>query len=304
MKSSSYVLPATLMPAVACCLVTFAAAAGAQRPASLVRNGGCEQSSAWTFADSGFAEGGNPGRCLRIVGTGAATQDVLVARQTLTLTVAVDVLANGVKAHEGKPGYAFAAVYQTDETGRLLANHDFIQITGTQDWQRRSYTFRVDPGADYVSLRCGLFQAGGEVRFDNWTLVPGSEAKRLDEVTEPANHPPRPGVAAILNQPDLPAQAPFFAADDRRGAERGGTGNAPALGRRVGGPNAAQHVAIRLACLADGADIPGGGSLGDHRVPAARRQFCLHGRLHFQSSGRQGRWPVDGRTADCPAANR
>ena len=196
--------PATLLPTVACCLVAIAAAA--ERPASLVRNGGCEQSSAWTLADSRFAEGGNPGRCLRIVGAGAAIQDVLVARQTLTLTVAVDVLANGVKAHEGKPGYAFAAVYQTDETGRLLANHDFVQITGTQDWQRRSYTFRVDPGADYVSLRCGLFQAEGEVRFDNWTLVPGSEAKRLDEVTEPANHPPRPGVAAILNQPDLPVQ--------------------------------------------------------------------------------------------------
>ena len=155
--------PATLLPTVACCLVAIAAAA--ERPASLVRNGGCEQSSAWTLADSRFAEGGNPGRCLRIVGAGAAIQDVLVARQTLTLTVAVDVLANGVKAHEGKPGYAFAAVYQTDETGRLLANHDFVQITGTQDWQRRSYTFRVDPGADYVSLRCGLFQAEGEVRF-------------------------------------------------------------------------------------------------------------------------------------------
>ena len=80
------------------------------------------------------------------------------------------------------------------------------QLTGTQAWQRYSHTFRVHPEADYVSLRCGLFQADGEARFDNWTLVPGSEARRLDEVAEPSRGPPHPGAAAILNAPDLPVR--------------------------------------------------------------------------------------------------
>ena len=194
---------ATLWAPLAYGLIALAAAE--QRPGSLVRNGGCESSTAWSFAGGAWAAGGNPGQCLRIAGQGSAAQEVLVARRELVLTAGVDVRVAGVKAHAGQPGYAFAAVYQTDDTGRLVASHDFVQLVGTEGWQRRSTTFRVHPEADYVSLRCGLFQAEGEARFDNWTLVPGDEGKRLDEVAEPGGRPPRPGVAAILQQPDLPA---------------------------------------------------------------------------------------------------
>jgi hypothetical protein len=86
-------------PMLAFCLV--AAAIGAERPMSLVCNGGCEQSLDWSLAAGKFADGGNPGRCLRVAGAGGATRYVLVARRELTLTATVDLLVHGVRAHQG-----------------------------------------------------------------------------------------------------------------------------------------------------------------------------------------------------------
>jgi hypothetical protein len=178
---------------------------GADQPASLVRNGGLEASVAWNLARATLEPTGNPGRCISCNDHGGATQEVLVARRELTLTVAVDAKVEGVQPEPGKRGYAFAAVYQTDELGNLVRSHDFIQEIGTATWQRKSYTFTVDPKADFVSLRCGLFQATGKAWFDNWTLVAGPESKRLDEVQEPRCRPNSPkGVAAILDEPGMP----------------------------------------------------------------------------------------------------
>lgn len=178
---------------------------GADQPVSLVRNGGLEASVAWNLASATLEATGNPGRCISCSDRGGATQEVLVARRELTLTVAVDAKVEGVQPEPGKRGYAFAAVYQTDELGNLVRSHDFIQEIGTATWQRKSYTFTVDPKADYVSLRCGLFQATGKAWFDNWTLVAGPESKRLDEVQEPRCRPNSPkGVAAILDEPGMP----------------------------------------------------------------------------------------------------
>jgi len=185
-----------------CCLPS----AIAERPESWLCNGGFERPGGWRVQDGTLAEGGRPGRCLRFDGAGAANQDVLVAGRQLKLTAAVDVRVDGVAAAPGKSGYAFAAVYQLDEDGQVVAFHDFVQAVGTRDWQRHGFTFRVDPRTAHVSLRCGLHQATGAACFDNWTLVVGERPLRLDEVREPTGRPPRPGSAAILSQPDLPVQ--------------------------------------------------------------------------------------------------
>jgi len=95
-----------------------------------------------------------------------------------------------------------------DENGRLVAHHDFAQIRHTQEWKRFSYTFQVDPRADTVSLRCGLFQATGTAWFDNWTLVAGTEPRRLDEVAQPAMRPAGgPAQVAILREAEMPTGA-------------------------------------------------------------------------------------------------
>jgi hypothetical protein len=134
---------------------------------SLVRNGDFEQTGGWQASAGAMASGGKPGRCLRFQSSGGGRQDILVAGKELTLTVAVDVRVDEVRPEIGKLGYAFAAVYQTDERGKLIDAHDFVQLTGDGRWRRHHYTFRVDPRADFVSLRCGLFQAAGIACFDN-----------------------------------------------------------------------------------------------------------------------------------------
>jgi hypothetical protein len=190
-------------------LVRVVAGAESQQalPRSLVQNGDLEGASGWSLSEGAIGPDGHPGKCLCFERPGAARQDVLVAGRDLTLTVAVDVRAAGVKPEEGKGGFAFAAVYQTDERGKLVTFRDFVQLTGTAVWQRHRYTFSVHPEADFVSLRCGLFQAAGMACFDNWTLVIGTEAKRIDEVEPPRRRSQRPGgAAAILYEPGMPVQ--------------------------------------------------------------------------------------------------
>lgn len=119
---------------------------------------------------------------------------------------AYDAKAADVRPVADQPGYAYAAVYQFDKHGKLVVFHDFVQLRGTQDWQRRSYTFSVHPQADRVSIRCGLHQAQGTAWFDNWTLVAGAEAKSFAEVDERSSRGARlQDTAAILCEPELPA---------------------------------------------------------------------------------------------------
>ena len=124
-----------------------------EKPVSLVRNGGFDGADAWSIGAGSLTKSEKSGQCLQFDRAGGARQDVLVARRELTLTAAVDIKARNVVPEKGKPGYAFAAVYQTDETGRLVAVFDFVQLDGTRDWQRHSHTFQVHPDADFVSLR-------------------------------------------------------------------------------------------------------------------------------------------------------
>lgn len=170
-----------------------------------MRHGGFDRSVGWNLGPARLADEGHPGPCLRFDRQGGASQDVYTGGTLGTLAVACDLRTNGVRPVLGNQGYAFAAVYQTDENGRLVAHHDFAQLRGTQDWSRVSYTFQVDPRADTISLRCGLFQADGVAWFDNWTLVAGSEAKRLDEVRQPdSRSADGPAQVAILHEPGMP----------------------------------------------------------------------------------------------------
>ncbi len=188
-------------------LLAAATILGSAPPATLVRHGGLDRPAGWSLGSARLVDEGCPGPCLQFDRQGGASQEVFVGTRGITLTVACDLRSKDVQAVSGNLGYAFAAVYQTDENGRLVAHHDFAQVRQTQDWKRFSYTFQVDPRADTVSLRCGLFQATGTAWFDNWTLVAGTAARRLDEVSQPLlRSAGGPAQVAILREAQMPTR--------------------------------------------------------------------------------------------------
>ncbi len=187
------------------CLAGAAASAAAgEKPLSLCRAGGFERLAGWRLAAARVVHEGRPGRCLRVQDRGGAVQSVFIPQARMTLTAAVDVKTRDVRPAPGQRGYAFAAVYQVDDRGRLAAFHDFVQLTGTHDWKRFHFTFATHPRARFVSLRCGLYCARGTAWFDNWTLVQGKTPRRLDEVAS-AGRRGGPARAAVLREPGMPA---------------------------------------------------------------------------------------------------
>ncbi len=183
------------------------AAPGAAQVRSLLVNGGFERGlSGWESGNARTVERTRiGGRCLEIRGPGGARQDVLAQGLSGTFTVAVDVETAGIRAQDA-PGYAYAAIYQLRRDGELAAFHDFVQLSDAAPWQRRTWTFQVVPGAAVISVRCGVFNAEGTARFDNWTLVPGPRPAARDEVREPQPFTgSERGRVAVFREPGFPA---------------------------------------------------------------------------------------------------
>jgi len=157
-----------------------------QKIVSPLSNGGFERgASGWTLTgeaqiDKGAAHGGKAS--LRI-GVGSAQQDVFDLPVGGTFTCTAYMKVQDVRK-TADAGYAYMAVYQLDEFGEIVAFHDFAQKTGTSDWQRHSYTFKVEEGCKVVSVRCGLFQATGAAWFDDFTLVAGGQPAEFEMVME------------------------------------------------------------------------------------------------------------------------
>ena len=299
-----------------CCLISLiflmsVLPVAAERPCSLVRNGGFDSPAAWEVVPqtddrqlvplvgsdyTGFvqeparcppatiADGGNPGGCIRLEGPGVASQEFLApAGRGVILTAAVDVWLSGVSAQPGKGGYAYATVCQTDAGGRVVAQDELVHLTGTQPWRRYGHSFRLHPAAEFIAIRCGLSQPGGEARFDNWTLVPGEQAKRLEEVRQPALRPEHAGgTAAILHEPTMPVRG--AASSVATIAQILGQIGASAadLGRAVGRSELLQHVAVRPARSAHRPDVSRPGSAGTDRLSAPGREPDYPGRLRLQ----------------------
>ncbi|NOY80757.1 MAG: hypothetical protein GXP31_07105 [Kiritimatiellaeota bacterium] len=173
---------------------------------SLVVNGGFDRGLlGWEGANARTVPRESGGQCLEVRGAGGARQDVFAKGLSGTFTVAVDVEASDIRARQ-PAGYAFAAVYQLRGDGQLAAFHDFVQIMRGAPWQRRSWTFRIAPGVEIISLRCGVFNAEGTARFDNWTLVGGPRAAELEEVMGPRSFTgAERGRVAVFREPGFPA---------------------------------------------------------------------------------------------------
>lgn len=185
-------------------------AAAAESIRSHVVNGGFEEGLAgWSAPGRGVRVVSLPGRgqCLEVDGPASVTQDVFLGSRGGTVTAAVDLRAEDIVPAGGGRGYAYAAVYQLDPRGELVAFCDFVQIEDRSDWTRRSYTVPIAPGAETLSLRCGIFNASGKAWFDRWTLVDGSLPAAFEDV-----QPPRPGtgtetgIIGIFREEGFPAR--------------------------------------------------------------------------------------------------
>ncbi len=184
-------------------------AAAAEAPRSLVLNGGFEAAaSGWSLParTAQVLPVAERGMCLAVDGNAGVTQDVFIGAQGGTLTAAVDVQAEDIRAAGGR-GYAYAAVYQIDARGEIAAFRDFVQVTDRAAWGRHAFTFEVAPGVETLSLRCGIFNAAGKACFDNWTLVAGPTPRGFDEVQSPAlDSGASAGLVGIFREEGFPAK--------------------------------------------------------------------------------------------------
>lgn len=84
-----------------------------------------------------------------------------------------DYLAAGwlrTAAIEGD-GFAYLAVYQYGEDGKLVEFHDICHVRGTTDWTRHAYGFRAAGGATRIELQCGIYRASGTAWFDDVVAI-------------------------------------------------------------------------------------------------------------------------------------
>jgi hypothetical protein len=76
--------------------------------------------------------------------------------------------------------YAFLAVYQYGEGGKLLEFRDFAQMTGTQGWKRHEARVVIHPAALRVVFQAGLYLAAGTLWFDDVTCAPLPLEERIN----------------------------------------------------------------------------------------------------------------------------
>ena len=167
-------------------LIHLSAASALAQPVSLIDDGGFERHSmdlALDYACALDAKVFHSGkRSLRITvappgpgGTsgGGGSWTITDFEPGATYTVSAWAKPQEVAHNEGKPGYAFLAMYQYDQFGDYAAYHDFAQPVGATDWTRYTYTFTVTPETKRLVIPFGLFQASGTLWVDDFTLVRG-----------------------------------------------------------------------------------------------------------------------------------
>lgn len=172
------------------------------QPVSYARNGSFDSLSSWTLPSTAKLVERAPGDQCVFLTDGMAAQGVWRRKDWQTMSAAVDIRVEELIVDE-PGGFAFAAIYQYDEGGSLVAFRDFVQIREPRDWQRYTYTFAVEPETATLRMHFGFYQAHGRAYFDNWTLVEGEEAKTMDAVQEWATAGSLARKVTIWYEPDL-----------------------------------------------------------------------------------------------------
>ncbi len=186
------------------CLLMWFGVANAQVVATEVRNGSFEQGGlGWIFggiAKVTLCESAPHGKhALQCTDNGDVAVQVVIAEPASQYAVSVYVRTEKVKPLSGA-GYAYAAIYEYDFHGNLLAFHDFVQLTGTSDWKKFSDAWKTHPRAFYFEVRLGLYNAQGVALFDAVQVTHGE--KTPEQYSEPTFV--KGNWALILHEPSFP----------------------------------------------------------------------------------------------------
>jgi len=73
------------------------------------------------------------------------------------------------------PGYAYAAIYEFDDQGKIVQWFDSLQTRGNWDWQVRSRVFQPSPAATKRYLYLGTYLGSGTAEFSELQLAPWTE---------------------------------------------------------------------------------------------------------------------------------
>jgi len=132
--------------------------------------------------------------------TGASAVRTFVAWPNTPFRATVRIRTEDVQSAAGG-GFAYAAIYEFDETGNLTAFRDFAQTTGTHEWTEFETQGKTHERTFSVELRLGLHQAAGKAWFEpaRWTWITDSNA--LSGERKPSDFP---NVALILDEPEFP----------------------------------------------------------------------------------------------------
>jgi len=154
--------------------------------ATEVRNGSFERGAKGWAMSSGVTivslKGAPHGKfALKCQGDGASASQPFIVTPNTPYSLTLWFRMEGVKPLQGS-GYAYAAVYEFDFHGNLLAFRDFVQAVGTQDWQQAKATWTSHPRAFYTEVRLGLYNAEGIAWFDGVQVV--QDTKVPDRYTE------------------------------------------------------------------------------------------------------------------------
>ena len=134
--------------------------------------------------------------------SGDMAVQVVIAQSATQYAVSVWMGTEKVKPISGA-GYAYAAVYEFDLLGNLLAFRDFAQLTGTNAWQKFNATWTTQPKTFYFEVRLGLYNAQGIALFDAVQVAKGAETPgQYIEPSEPKFVKGK--VALILHDLSLP----------------------------------------------------------------------------------------------------
>ncbi len=156
----------------------------------------------WSLRNAVLVPNGDSDRppALLCQGSGASAVRAFIAWPNTPFRARVRVRTQDVQPTAGG-GFAYAAVYEFDENGQLLAFRDFVQTTGTHDWTELETEGKTHEHTFSVELRLGLYQATGKAWFEpaRWTWMTD-----LNAISDERNGSRVPNTALILDEPEFP----------------------------------------------------------------------------------------------------
>lgn len=189
---------------LASALAGVQAAATTQASSNWARNGSFERAwVGWMLVGGAeiVQQAGAPHgqRVLQCSRDGDMARQVIVAEPSTPYAISLWMRTENVKPLSNA-GYAYAAIYEFDFHGNLVAFRDFVQLSGTQGWQRFGATWKTHQRTFYFEVRLGLYNADGVAQFDAVQVVQGNETPQRYKESPTA----KGEVALILHEPTFP----------------------------------------------------------------------------------------------------